>query len=60
MNKKEKETAIQNEQQFKTQKEIINEILDVLFQNEGMSFYWGKEILIEAIDVLSKTPIKLN
>lgn len=51
------ETAIQTEQQLKSKQEIINEVLNVLFQNEGMSFYIGKEILLESIDTLGTTPI---
>lgn len=56
-NESKKETAVQNEQQLKSKQEIINEVLNVLFQNEEMSFYYGKQILLEAIDVLGTTPI---
>lgn len=52
-----KETAIQNEQQSKSKQEIIDDIIKILLCNEGMSVYYGKEILREAMDVLYKTPI---
>lgn len=52
-----KETAIHNEQQPKSKKEIIDDIIKILLCNEGMSVYYGKEILREAIDALYKTPI---
>lgn len=56
-NETKKETAIQNEQQLKSKQEIINEVLNVLFQNKEMSFYYGKQILLESIDTLGTTPI---
>lgn len=52
-----KETAIQNEQQSKTKQEIIEDIIHILLCNEGMSVYYGKEILREAIEVLYRTPL---
>lgn len=52
-----KETATHNEQQSKTKQEIIEDIIQILLCNEGMSFYYGKEILRETIDVLYRTPI---
>lgn len=52
-----KETAILNEQQQKSKQEIIEEIIKILLCNEGMSVYYGKEILRETIDTLYKTPI---
>lgn len=52
-----KETAIHNEQQSKTKQEIIEEIIEVLLHNEGMSVYYGKEILRETMDALCRTPI---
>lgn len=50
-------TAILSEQQLKSKQEIINDIIKILLSNEGMSVYYGKEILRETIDVLYKTPI---
>lgn len=50
-------TATQNEQQSKDKTTIINDIIKILLCNEGMSVYYGKEILCEAIDALYKTPI---
>lgn len=50
-------TATQNEQQSKDKTTIINDIIKILLCNEGMSVYYGKEILREAIDALYKTPI---
>lgn len=55
-NEVKKETAIQTEQQLKSKQEIINEVLNVLFQNKEMSFYFGKEILRDAINQLGTTP----
>ncbi len=52
-----KETASQEEQQSKTKQEIIEEIIKILLCNEGMSVYYGKELLLEAIDVLYRTPL---
>lgn len=52
-----KGTAIQNEQQSKSKQEIINDIIKILLCNDGMSVYYGKEILREAMDTLYKTPI---
>ncbi len=52
-----KETAIQNEQQLKTKQEIVNDVIDILLSNKGMSVYYGKEILREAMDALYRTPI---
>lgn len=56
-NEVKKETAIQNEQQLKSKQEIVKEVLNVLFQNKEMSFYYGKQILCDAIDALGTTPI---
>lgn len=50
-------TATLDEQQFKTKQEIIEEIIKILLCNEGMSVYYGKEILRETIDALYKIPI---
>ncbi len=52
-----KETAIHNEQQLKTKQEIINDVIEILLSNKGMSVYYGKEILREAMDALYRTPI---
>lgn len=52
-----KETTVQNEQQLKSKQEIINDIIDVLLRNKGMSSYYGRELLREAMDTLDKTPI---
>lgn len=49
-------TAIQNEQQSKTADEIIKDIINLLISNNDMSFYYGKEILLETIRVLGRTP----
>lgn len=57
MENEEKETAIREGQQLKSKQEIINDIIKILLCNEGMSVYYGKEILREAIDALYKTPI---
>lgn len=56
-NEIQKETAIQNEQQSKSKQEIVQDVLNVLLQNKGMSFYFGKQVLLEAIDTLGTTPI---
>ena len=40
-----------------TKQEIIDNIIEILLSNKGMSVYYGKEILREAIDTLYKIPI---
>lgn len=49
-------TAIQNEQQSKTADEIIKDIINLLISNNDMSFHYGKEILLETIRALGRTP----
>ena len=56
-NEIQKETAIQNEQQLKSNNDIVNDIINVLLENTDMSFTRGRYILLEAIDVLGTTPI---
>ena len=50
-----KETAIQNEQQLKSNYNIATDIINVLLENADMSYVRGKQILLEAIDVLGST-----
>lgn len=52
-----KETASKDERQLKSKQEIIDDIIKVLLCNEGMSVYYGKEILCDAINVLYTMPI---
>lgn len=52
-----KENDIHNEQQPKSKQEIIDNIIEILLSNKGMSVYYGKEILCEAIYTLYKIPI---
>lgn len=54
-NEFQKETAIQNEQQLKSNYDIATDIVNVLLENSDMSFTRGKQILLEAIDVLGRT-----
>ncbi len=48
-------TAIQNEQQLKSNYDITTDIVNVLLENADMSYARGKQILLEAIDVLGST-----
>lgn len=52
-----KETAVHDKQQLKSKQEIVEDVIKILLCNEGMSVYYGKEILREATDILCKTPI---
>lgn len=54
-NEIQKETAIQNEQQLKSNYNIATDIINVLLENADMSYVRGKQILLEAIDVLGST-----
>lgn len=56
-NETKKETAIQDEQQSKSNYDIVNDIINVLLENADMSYTRGRCILLEAIDVLGTTPI---
>ena len=57
-NENQKETAIQNERQPKSNHDIVNDIISLLLENEDMSFIRGKNILLDAIKVLGNTSYK--
>lgn len=56
MDTKNKETAIQNEQQFKTTNEIINNIIE-LFANNIISISDAQYILNQVSETLYKQPV---